>query len=84
MFSQDEKKDYIPNVTFNFGGGYPFIPSSVKCEFELLKDGSSAASDEFYFDTLSAAQGTIGTNNMSYSILAENILNKGTNVKSQL
>ncbi len=84
VFSQDGKKDYIPNVVFNFGGEYPFIPNSVKCGFELLKEGSSIASDEFYFDTLSAVKSTIGANNMSYSILVENILNKGTNVKSQV
>jgi len=71
-------------VTFNFGGEYPFIPNSVKCEFELLKEGSSIASDKFYFDTLGSVRNTIGANNMSYSILAENILNKGTNVKAQM
>lgn len=84
VFSQDENKNYIPNVTFNFGGEYPFIPNSVKCSFDLLKEGVSVASEEFYFNTLENARKTIDKNNMSYTVLAENILNNGSIIKSQI
>ena len=84
VFSQDEKKNYIPNVIFNFGGEYPFIPNSVKCSFDLLKEGVSVTSEEFYFNTLENAKKTIDKNNMSYTVLAENILNNGSTIKSQI
>ena len=78
----NENKNYIPNVTFNFGGEYPFIPNSVKCSFNLLKEGVSVESEEFYFNTLENVQKTIDKNNMSYTVLAENILNNGSTIKS--
>ena len=69
-------------LIFNFGGEYSFIPNSVKCSFDLLKEGASVASEEFYFDTLENAKKTIDKNNMSYTVLAENILSNGSTIKS--
>lgn len=84
VFSQDENKNYIPNVTFNFGGEYPFIPNGVKCYFDLLKEGVSVTSEEFYFNTRENAYETIDKNNTSYKVLVENILSNGSAIKDQI
>ena len=84
VFTKDPKQ-YIPNVTFNFGGEYPFIPTRVKCSLEVvnLKEESyTDIKEEFYIDITKEVAKTINTNNQNYSVLVENILSNSESVKA--
>lgn len=73
------KKEYIPNVTFNFGGEYPFVPIQVKCSLSIPKKDIA---EDFYIDITEQVEKTIDSDNQNYSILIENILSQDTVIKN--
>lgn len=78
VFTKDENsKQYIPNVTFNFGGEYPFIPTQVKCNLEVAD-----ITEEVYIDITEKIKETINSDNQNYSVLVENILSNSKSIKT--
>lgn len=78
VFTKDENsKQYTPNVTFNFGGEYPFIPTQVKCNLEV-----AGTTEEVYIDITGKIKETINSDNQNYSVLVENILSNSKSVKT--
>ena len=78
VFTKDENsKQYTPNVTFNFGGEYPFIPTRVKCNLEV-----AGITEEVYIDITGKIEETINSDNQNYSVLVENILSNSKSIKT--
>lgn len=78
VFTKNENsKQYTPNVTFNFGGEYPFIPTQVKCNLEIAGN-----TEEVYIDITGKIKETINSDNQNYSVLVENILSNSKSIKA--
>ena len=80
------KKKYTPNVTFNFGGEYPFIPIQVKCSLSMFEKNIHYLSEEFYIEITDYIREQIDTNNQNYSISINDILsqNKESVIKNRI
>lgn len=80
--SGDHKK-YVPSVTFNFTGEYPFIPAGVQCKISLTKGDTMVTSNTFdYIISDNDVLSQIDQNNKSYQFNLDSIL-KDT-VKTQI
>lgn len=70
-----EHKSYIPKVTFNFSGEYPFIPKGVICETTLVQGDTEIAKHQFdYIVSDSDIRAQIGIDNTSYEVQLESLL----------
>lgn len=76
----DTNKQYIPNVTFKFGGEYNYIPFGVQCKFQLI--GKSINTDKISLE-LKCKNRTEFSNDFSYTDTADNILS-GTAIATAL
>lgn len=69
-------KYYTPNITFNFGGEYPYIPYGVKCNLSV-----NNVSEEFFIDVTEFVKTTIDVDNQNYSVLIQSLIDRSSKIK---